>query len=59
VAEGVRQRATRHGDALSIPATGRTAELPFQTRLEIRGGVIVSAELDFDVEEMKKRLAFG
>jgi predicted ester cyclase len=44
------------GEALSIPATGRKAELPFHDILEIRNGVIISAELDFDVEEMKRRL---
>ena len=44
------------GEALSIPATGRAADLPFHDRLEIRRGLIVSAELDFDVAEMKKRL---
>lgn len=44
------------GDALSIPATGRAAHLPFRDRLDIREGLIVSAELDFDVEEMKRRL---
>lgn len=44
------------GEALTIPATGRTTELLFHDRLEIEDGLIVSAELDFDVEEMKKRL---
>lgn len=44
------------GDALSIAATGRAAHLPFHDRLEIRDGLIVSSELDFDVEEMKRRL---
>jgi hypothetical protein len=44
------------GEALSSPATGRSAELPFYDLLEIRNGVIISAELDFDIEEMKRRL---
>jgi hypothetical protein len=44
------------GDAVSIPATGRTANLPFRDRMEIRGGLVVSSELDFDLEEMKRRL---
>lgn len=44
------------GDALSIPATGRAAELPFHDRLAIRDGLIVSAELDFDIEELKRLL---
>jgi predicted ester cyclase len=44
------------GEALSIPATGQATHLSFHDRLEIRNGLIVSAELDFDVEEMKRRL---
>ena len=44
------------GDALSLPATGRRAELPFTDRLQFRDGLIVSSELDFDVDEMKRRL---
>lgn len=44
------------GDTLVIPATGRSAELPFHDRLTIRDGQIVEAQLDFDVEEMKRRL---
>lgn len=44
------------GDAVSIPATGRAADLPFRDRLDIRDGLIVSSELDFDLEEMNRRL---
>lgn len=44
------------GEAMTIPATGKSAQLPFTDLLEIRNGVIVSAELDFNVEEMKRRL---
>lgn len=44
------------GDAVSIPATGRAADLPFRDRLDIRDGLIVGSELDFDLEEMKRRL---
>ena len=44
------------GDSLSVPATGRTAELPFMNLLEIHNGIITSVELDFDVEVMKERL---
>jgi hypothetical protein len=44
------------GDAVSIPATGRTADLPFRDRLDIRDGLVVSSELDFDLAEMKRRL---
>ena len=46
------------GESISIPATGRTTDLPFRDRLEIKDGLIVSSELDFDLDEMKKRL-FG
>lgn len=44
------------GDSVSVPATGRTAELPFMNLLEIHNGIITSVELDFDVEVMKERL---
>jgi len=44
------------GEELSLPATGRFTSLPFHDRLEVRNGLIVSAELDFDVEEMTRRL---
>ena len=44
------------GDSLRLPATGRTAELPFRNLLEIHNGVIIGVELDFDLEEMKRRL---
>jgi predicted ester cyclase len=44
------------GEAMSLPATGRSTQLPFHDRLEVRDGLIVSAELDFDVDEMKRRL---
>jgi ketosteroid isomerase-like protein len=46
------------GEELAIPATGRRTRLPFHDRLEIRDGLIVKAELTFDVEELKKRLGF-
>ena len=44
------------GDSLCVPATGRTAELSFRNLLEIHNGIIIGVELDFDVEEMKRRL---
>ena len=44
------------GEAGTLPATGRAAELPFRNLLEIHNGVIIGVELDFDVEEMKRRL---
>lgn len=44
------------GDAISIPATGRAAHLPFRDRLEVRDGLVVSSELNFDIQEMQRRL---
>ena len=44
------------GEAFALPATGRAAELPFRDRIEVRDGLIASSELDFDVEELKRRL---
>lgn len=46
------------GEAITLPATGRATHLPFRDRLVIAGGFILRSELDFDVEELKKRL-FG
>lgn len=44
------------GDAISIPSTGRRAQLTFREVLEIRDGRIVNVELDFDLDDMKRRL---
>ena len=44
------------GESLRLPATGRTAELPFRNLLEIHNGIIIGVELDFDVAELKRRL---
>lgn len=44
------------GDTLTIPATGRSAQLPFRERVTIRDGRIVEVLLDFDVQEMRKGL---
>jgi predicted ester cyclase len=44
------------GETFSLPATGRETELPFHDRLEVRDNLIARSELDFDVEEMKRRL---
>ena len=44
------------GDTISIPATGRSADLPFVDRMEVRDGLIVSSELDFDLAEMQRLL---
>lgn len=45
------------GEALTIPATGRQAELSFREVLEIRGGLIRALRLEFDLAEMQRRLA--
>lgn len=44
------------GDTMSVPPTGRHAQLTFREILEIRDGQIVNVELDFDLDEMKRRL---
>lgn len=44
------------GESVTLPATGRSTQLDFRDTMEIRGGRIVSSELDFDVETMKRRL---
>ncbi len=44
------------GDSVSIPPTGRKAQLHVRETLQIRDGLIVSEELDFDMEEMRKAL---
>jgi predicted ester cyclase len=44
------------GERVVIAPTGRRAELPFQDRLVIKEGLILESELNFDLEEMKKRL---
>jgi hypothetical protein len=46
------------GEAVTIPATHRAAMLPFRDRLVVRHELIVQSELDFDLDELKKRL-FG
>jgi hypothetical protein len=47
------------GDSISIPATGMAAHLPFRDRLEIQDGLVVSSELNFDLQEMIRRLLGG
>jgi predicted ester cyclase len=44
------------GEEFSLPATGRSTRLPFRDTLQVRDGLITSSQLDFDVEEMKRRL---
>ncbi len=44
------------GESLRLPATGRTTELRFRNLLEIHNGIIIGVELDFDVEDLKRRL---
>ncbi len=47
------------GDALSVPATGLIIELPFHNRIEVRGGRIVTSDLDFDVQALRRHLLAG
>jgi predicted ester cyclase len=47
------------GETLTIPATGRHAELPFRETLQIRNGLIQAIRLEFDVKEMQRRLMEG
>lgn len=44
------------GEAVTVPATGRPADLTFTDTLEIRDGLIVSSRLDFDVDELRRKL---
>lgn len=44
------------GEALIIPATGRRADLMFRDTLEIRGGLVVQSSLDFEVNELRRKL---
>jgi hypothetical protein len=44
------------GEALTLPASGCAAGLPFTDTLLIRGGRILDSRLDFDVEELRRRL---
>jgi predicted ester cyclase len=45
------------GEALTIPATGRRADLTFRDTMEIRDGLIVRSSLDFEAEELRRKLA--
>jgi hypothetical protein len=44
------------GEAFILPATGIQAKLEFTDMLTFRNGWIVEARLDFDVDEMRRRL---
>lgn len=44
------------GEAVTIPPTGRRADLRFTDTLEVRDGRVVHVTFDFDVEELKRRL---
>ena len=44
------------GEWITIPATGRAADLPFRDRLRFHNGLLVSSELAFDLAEMRRRL---
>ena len=47
------------GDALTLPASGRFAELTFSDTIQVRNGLITRVEFDFDVEALKTMLAPG
>lgn len=42
-----------------LPPTSRRAELPFRQYFDIRDGLIVEAELDFDLDRMRQLLTSG
>jgi predicted ester cyclase len=44
------------GDAMSIPPTGRRAQLIVKETLDIKNGLIVHEEMDFDLAEMRRVL---
>jgi predicted ester cyclase len=44
------------GEALTIPATGRRADLAFRDTLEVRDGLIVRSSLDFAAAELRRKL---
>ena len=44
------------GEEIVIPATGRNAHLAFRDTLQIRDGLIVQSLLDFDVDELRRKL---
>jgi steroid delta-isomerase-like uncharacterized protein len=45
------------GGALTLPASGRRAELPLTDTLDVRGGLIVDSWLAFDVADLLRRLS--
>jgi hypothetical protein len=44
------------GEALTIPATGRRADLAFRDTMEVRDGLVVRSSLDFDAAELGRKL---
>ena len=44
------------GGALTLPASGREAELRLSDTLEVAGGLIVKSRLSFDVADLVRRL---
>ena len=44
------------GESFVIPASHKRAQLEFRDTLNIRDGLIVRSELDFDVERLRKQL---
>ena len=47
------------GEDFTIPATGTRSDLPFRDTLTFRSGLIVQSRLEFDAEEMRRRLLNG
>jgi hypothetical protein len=47
------------GDTVVIPPTNRLVQLPFHDRLTVAGGLVLASQLDFDVQELTKRLLGG
>lgn len=44
------------GDTLTIPATGVAGALMFRETLDVRDGLIVNVQLEFDLEQLKAQL---
>lgn len=53
---GTHKGALGFGGALTLPASGREAELRLTDTLEVAGGLIVNSWLSFDVEDLVRRL---
>ena len=56
IGRGTQTGSLELGESLTLPATGRYTELPFEDTLEVRNGRITNIEFNFDVDELKRRL---